>query len=189
MIIGAFALADGRTLNVINGYFPQGESRNHEVKFPAKRRFYQDLINYLGDNFSPSDLVVIMGDFNISPQDNDIGIGEKNAKRWLQTGKCSFLPEERTWYQQLLRWGLQDTYRLHNPDTTDCFSWFSYRGRGFEKAPKRGLRIDHILATEAVAARCVQVGIDYQIRGMEKPSDHCPVWADFHFLNTKKVSE
>ncbi len=189
LIIGAFALADGRTLNVINGYFPQGESRNHEVKFPAKRRFYQDLINYLNDNFSPSDRVVIMGDFNISPQDSDIGIGVKNAKRWLKTGKCSFLPEEREWYQQLLGWGLKDTYRLHYPDTADCFSWFSYRSRGFENEPKRGLRIDHILATQSVAACCVQVGIDYQIRGMKKPSDHCPIWADFHFPNTKKVLE
>lgn len=181
LIVGAFALPDGRTLNVINGYFPQGESRKHEVKFPAKRKFYQNLLNYLENKFSPTDLVAIMGDFNISPQDTDIGIGEKNAKRWLQTGKCSFLPEEREWYQRLLSWGLTDTYRLHHPETNDCFSWFDYRSRGFEDNPKRGLRIDHILVTKPLADHCAQVGIDYDIRGMEKPSDHCPIWADFRF--------
>jgi exonuclease III len=55
--------------------------------------------------------VLIMGDMNISPTDLDIGIGEENRKRWLRTGKCSFLPEEREWMERLLGWGLVDTFR------------------------------------------------------------------------------
>ncbi|WP_416821837.1 endonuclease/exonuclease/phosphatase family protein, partial [Cronobacter sakazakii] len=79
-------------ITVINGYFPQGESRDHEVKFPAKAKFYQDLQDYLETALSNDKPVLIMGDMNISPGDLDIGIGEENRKRWLRTGKCSFLP-------------------------------------------------------------------------------------------------
>ncbi|MBN1142020.1 MAG: exodeoxyribonuclease III, partial [Deltaproteobacteria bacterium] len=64
-----------------------------------------------------------------------------------------------------------------NPAARDRFSWFDYRSRGFESDPKRGLRIDHILMTPGLLNRCLGTGIDYEIRAMEKPSDHCPVWA------------
>jgi exodeoxyribonuclease-3 len=89
------------------------------------------------------------------------------------------MPEEREWLQQLQDWGLVDTYRQQHPDIDDRFSWFDYRSRGFEAEPRRGLRIDLILATRPLAERCHDAGIDYTIRSMEKPSDHCPVWADF----------
>ncbi len=62
-----------------------------------------------------------MGDLNISPTDLDIGIGEDNRKRWLRTGKCSFLPEEREWLERLQNWGLVDTFRAANPDCNDHF--------------------------------------------------------------------
>ncbi len=179
LITGRFPLGRKRSLVVINGYFPQGESRDHEIKFPAKRRFYADLMRYLEENFSPDDLLVVMGDFNIAPGDNDIGIGADNARRWLRTGKCSFLPEEREWFQRLADWGLIDTFRHCHPEVDDRFSWFDYRSRGFERDPKRGLRIDLILATRPLAKRCRDAGIAYDIRAMEKPSDHCPIWADF----------
>ncbi|MFC0225818.1 exodeoxyribonuclease III [Serratia aquatilis] len=165
------------TLTVINGYFPQGESREHPIKFPAKSRFYQDLQNYLEQQLSVDSPVLIMGDMNISPSDFDIGIGEENRKRWLRTGKCSFLPEEREWMKRLMDWGLVDTYRHANPERNDEFSWFDYRSRGFDE--NRGLRIDLLLASTPLAERCKATGIDYQIRGMEKPSDHAPVWAEF----------
>ena len=79
----------------MNGYFPQGEERNHPVKFPYKVKFYKDLLKHIKKNYDPKDYLVVMGDLNISPEDIDIGIGEENKKRWLRTGKCSFLPEER----------------------------------------------------------------------------------------------
>ncbi|WP_299996314.1 exodeoxyribonuclease III [uncultured Cedecea sp.] len=165
-------------LTVINGYFPQGESRQHETKFPAKAKFYLDLQDYLQTNLSPEHPVLIMGDMNISATDLDIGIGEDSRKRWLRTGKCSFLPEEREWMQRLLDWGLVDTFRHANPDVQDQFSWFDYRSKGFDD--NRGLRIDLLLASQPLAARCTATGIDYQIRSMEKPSDHAPVWAEFN---------
>lgn len=165
-------------ITVINGYFPQGESRNHEIKFPAKAAFYQNLQNYLTSTLDKNNPVLIMGDMNITPTDLDIGIGEENRKRWLRAGKCSFLPEERQWMTQLLGWGLIDTWRKANPQCHDRFSWFDYRSSGF--ADNRGLRIDLLLASAPLAQCCVDTGIDYAIRGMEKPSDHAPVWATFN---------
>lgn len=166
-------------VTVLNGYFPQGESRDHPLKFPAKQKFYADLLAYLNNHHSPTQQILLMGDMNISHQDCDIGIGDENRKRWLRTGKCSFLPEEREWLNNLLAWGFKDTFRELNPTTTDKFSWFDYRSGGFEDTPKRGLRIDLILATHPLLDKCHDVGIDYSIRGMDKPSDHCPIWASF----------
>jgi len=166
-------------VEVLDGYFPQGENRSHPVKFPAKRKFYADLRDYLASRFAPTDAVVLLGDMNVAPLDLDIGIGADNAKRWLRTGACCFLPEEREWLQALTSWGLKDSYRVVHPEVADRFSWFDYRSKGFEREPKRGLRIDLLLATAPLAARVTAAGIDYDIRAMERPSDHCPVWADF----------
>jgi exodeoxyribonuclease-3 len=179
LLIVSYELADGRRLRVVNGYFPQGESREHPTKFPAKRNFYANLQHWLEAEADSQELLVVMGDMNISPEDADIGIGDDNAKRWLRTGKCSFLPEEREWMQGIKDWGLTDSFRAKNPATDDRFSWFDYRSRGFEAEPKRGLRIDLIMTTAPLMEKCTATGIDYELRGMEKPSDHCPIWAEF----------
>lgn len=163
---------------MLNGYFPQGENRDHPVKFPAKTRFYADLQRLLEEQYRPDQPLVVMGDFNISPQDCDIGIGAENAKRWLRTGKCSFLPEEREWMERLKAWGLVDSFRQLHPEVHDRFSWFDYRSRGFEDDPRRGLRIDLVLASKALESRFRDAGVDYDLRGMEKPSDHAPIWLE-----------
>ncbi|GLS28107.1 exodeoxyribonuclease III [Marinibactrum halimedae] len=176
-VLGEFDRPYGK-LVVANGYFPQGENRDHPTKYPNKKAFYEDLQALLEQRYSPNDHIIVMGDMNISPEDIDIGIGEDNRKRWLRTGKCSFLPEEREWLQRLKDWGLSDTYRLHYSGM-EQFSWFDYRSKGFDREPKRGLRIDLIMATEILAKQCLDAGIDYDIRSLEKSSDHCPVWATF----------
>jgi exodeoxyribonuclease-3 len=181
LIIGRYETPKGGELTIINGYFPQGENREHEVKFPAKRKFYADLLDYLKANHDPDDPLLVIGDMNIAPLDLDIGIGETNAKRWLKTGKCSFLPEEREWMAALREWGLHDTFRTCNPDADDLYSWFDYRSKGFDADPKRGLRIDLVLASRSLNEHCIGAGIAYDIRGMERPSDHCPVWAEFDY--------
>lgn len=176
---GVFDSPLGGEITVFNGYFPQGESRDHPVKFPYKERFYADLLRFLNEHCDPDAQMLLMGDMNVSHTDRDIGIGEQNRKRWLREGKCSFLPEEREWLQQVMDWGLADTYRHRHPEDDNTFSWFDYRSRGFERDPKRGLRIDLILATDPLLSRCRDVGVDYEIRAMERPSDHCPIWAGF----------
>lgn len=166
----------GKTVRILNGYFPQGENVEHEVKYPAKRKFYQDLMGYL-EQHTPEEDIIVMGDINISPTDDDIGIGEPNRKRWLKTGKCSFQPEEREWLSKLMNWGFVDTFRTLHPEENEKFSWFDYRSKGFDD--NRGLRIDVILATAALASQCKVSDVDYPLRGIEKPSDHAPIWAEF----------
>lgn len=175
MIMLSYPMANGESVRILNGYFPQGENQAHETKYPAKRKFYQDLMAYLNGSHSKDDNVIVMGDVNISHQDCDIGIGEDNRKRWLRTGKCSFLPEERDWLNLLMNWGLQDSFRSLHPEVTDRFSWFDYRSKGFND--NRGLRIDLILATENLHNTLSEAEVDYELRGIEKPSDHAPIWA------------
>lgn len=168
---------NGETLHIINGYFPQGEGRAHPTKFPAKQKFYADLVNYLNTTFTADDAVIVMGDMNVAHKDIDVGIKPENAQRWLKTGKSAFLPEEREWLQSLLDWGLVDSYRYNNPED-DTYSWFDYRSRGFDQDPKIGLRIDLILTSPSAMSLCRGTGIDIEARGHEKPSDHCPIWLD-----------
>lgn len=177
MIMATFKDQHGDKVTVLNGYFPQGDNINHETKFPYKRQFYQDLMQYLNQHHDKDEKLIVMGDINISPIDLDIGIGEVNRKRWLKTGKCSFQPEERQWLATLLDWGFVDTFRQLHPNVDDQFSWFDYRSRGFDD--NRGLRIDVVLATKPLAQTCVEAGIDYELRGIDKPSDHAPIWASF----------
>ncbi|MCD9464058.1 exodeoxyribonuclease III [Photobacterium phosphoreum] len=177
MIMATFTQPNGNNITVMNGYFPQGDNVSHETKFPAKEKFYADLMQYLDNTYTVNDEVIIMGDINISPTDLDIGIGPVNAKRWLKTGKCSFQPIERQWLKTLLDWGFVDTFRQLHPTVDDQYSWFDYRSKGF--VDNRGLRIDVILATPALANRCTESSIDYELRGIEKPSDHAPIWSTF----------
>lgn len=177
MIMATFTQPNGNNITVMNGYFPQGDNVSHETKFPAKEKFYADLMQYLDNTYTVNDEVIIMGDINISPTDLDIGIGPVNAKRWLKTGKCSFQPIERQWLKTLLDWGFVDTFRQLHPTVDDQYSWFDYRSKGF--VDNRGLRIDVILATSALANRCTESSIDYELRGIEKPSDHAPIWSTF----------
>ncbi|GEN27480.1 exonuclease III [Halovibrio variabilis] len=179
-MIGVRLLADdGEAVTIWNGYFPQGENVTHPTKFPYKKHFYGQLARLLNQQCRPDERLAIMGDFNISPEDQDIGIGEANRKRWLREGKTSFQPIEREWLEGIKAWGLNDSYRLCHPHSDDRFSWFDYRSKGFDREPKRGLRIDYILVTQALAEHATGAGIDYDLRGMERPSDHAPTWSDF----------
>lgn len=175
-LVGAvLQLDNGETMTVLNGYFPQGENIDHATKFPAKRDFYAGLTRFLNEHYKASDHLVVMGDINIAATDIDIGIGEDNKKRWLKTGKASFQPVEREWLDRLMQFGFTDSYRALHPQEQQ-YSWFDYRSKGFDREPRRGLRIDQILLTNSLQNRCLEAGIDYQVRGMEKPSDHCPIF-------------
>ncbi len=121
-----------------------------------------------------------MGDFNVAPNEKDIGIGENNAKRWLRDGKCAFLPEEIKMWNSIRDLGFVDSWRLQNPDEGSIYSWFDYRSRMFDDNPKRGLRIDHILVSNELSSSIKSTGIDYKARSLEKPSDHCPIWLEIN---------
>lgn len=176
-IIMANIITSIGTLTIINSYFPQGENKNHPEKFKYKQEFYQRLQNYIEFTFCKNSLLLIMGDMNISPTDLDIGISQKNKKRWISSGKCSFLPEERQWIHQLQHWGLIDIYRYTHPQNNKHYSWFDYKSQGFNK--NNGLRIDLILVTQPLIRYYKDSNINYNIRSMYRTSDHAPVWVDF----------
>jgi len=165
-----------KIITIMNGYFPQGENRSHETKFPKKIKYYADLKKHIKKTQKTEDNLIVMGDFNVAPSPLDIGIGEINAKRWLKEGKTAFLPEEIDMWNNIKDLGFIDSWREQNPDEGSIYSWFDYRSRMFDDTPKRGLRIDHILISENLLPIMQETGIDYEARTMEKPSDHCPVW-------------
>lgn len=83
---------NGTKIDVINGYFPQGENRKHETKFPAKEKFYQDLNHYLDNDLKDAEHIVVMGDMNISPEDTDIGIGPQTKSAGYNRASARFYP-------------------------------------------------------------------------------------------------
>ncbi|AKC60590.1 exodeoxyribonuclease III [Blochmannia endosymbiont of Camponotus (Colobopsis) obliquus] len=180
IIMAEFVTTRG-LLTIINGYFPQGENRNNITKFTNKQNFYKNLQKFIQNNYDKKSLLLIMGDMNISPHDLDVGIGKKNYKKWLATGKCSFLSEEKEWINSLLNCGLIDIYRHIYPKVNNRYSWFDYRSKAFSN--NKGLRIDLLLASYPLISFLKDSGINYEIRAMHKPSDHAPIWADFYIQN------
>ena len=170
--------SNGNEITIMNGYFPQGENINHETKFPKKIKYYDDLNLHIKTLKRKQKNLIIMGDFNVAPEDIDIGIGPENMKRWLRDGKTSFQPQEREMWNSIKDIGFIDSWRLKYPDESSIYSWFDYRSKMFDDDPKRGLRIDHILVSDNLKGSIKDVGIDYDSRALEKPSDHCPVWVD-----------
>ena len=103
----------------------------------------------------------------------------ENLKDIENKENYSFLKCDICDYKKIKTWGFFDSYRKFFPDSSDKFSWFDYRSRGFDDDPKRGLRIDHLWVTKPLLEMAIESEIDYEIRGMEKPSDHAPVWTEF----------
>jgi exodeoxyribonuclease III len=167
-----------KSITIMNGYFPQGENRSHETKFPKKIKYYADLKKHIKKTQKTEDNLIVMGDFNVAPSPLDIGIGEVNAKRWLKEGKTAFLPEEIDMWNSIKDLGFIDSWREQNPSEDSIYSWFDYRSRMFDDTPKRGLRIDHIMISKNLVPAMQETGIDYEARAMEKPSDHCPIWLE-----------
>ena len=93
-IQGTYQFNDSKII-IMNGYFPQGENIHHESKFPKKIKYYDDLRKHITETQKKETNIIVMGDFNVAPEDIDIGIGEQNIKRWLRDGKTSFQPQER----------------------------------------------------------------------------------------------
>ncbi len=156
-------------VRVINVYCVNGEAPD-SPKFVYKRQWFAALTEFVRDEMARYGRLVLLGDFNIAPADKDCYAPEKWRGRILCTD-C-----ERGWFQGLLDLGLADCLREIHPDG-GFFTWFDYRGGMFAK--RQGLRIDHLLATPAMAAALEDVQVDLDARANERPSDHAPVWARF----------
>jgi exodeoxyribonuclease-3 len=154
-------------LRVIGAYFPNGQEPGSE-KFAYKMRWLDALRAWVRDEMARHDRLVLMGDFNIAPEDRDV----HDPVLWA--GKIHCTPEERAQFRELLALGLVDAFRLFE-QPPKSWSWWDYRNLAFRK--NQGLRIDHILVSAAVRPRVAACSIDKLPRKAERPSDHAPVLA------------
>ncbi len=152
-------------LRLINGYFVNGQAPGSE-KFAYKMRWLDALRVWVATELAQHPRLVLLGDFNIAPEDRDSY--DPDGLR----GSIHHTPQERAQFQALLGLGLHDACRLfEQPDKS--FSWWDYRMLGFQK--NRGLRIDHILVSDALRSAVVACNIDRAPRKNPQPSDHAPV--------------
>lgn len=154
-------------IRFIGTYIPNGQAVGSE-KYAYKLDWLAALQRWLAEELTAHPNVVLAGDFNIAPDDRDV----HDPKVWQDQILCS--PPERAAFQAMLTLGMKDSFRLfEQPEKT--FSWWDYRMLGFQK--NLGLRIDHLLLSNPLAARCTAAGIDRAPRKLERPSDHAPAWA------------
>ena len=154
-------------IRIVNFYVVNGQSVGSE-KFDYKLRWLQAAHAMLAEDIARHREMVVLGDFNIAPADIDV----HNPKRWRDQVMCS--TAERTALASMADLGLHDSFRLHCSEAGH-HSWWDYRLAAFDR--DWGLRIDLVLVSEALRARCSAAGIDRTPRGWERPSDHTPVWA------------
>jgi exodeoxyribonuclease III len=161
------ATIDG--VRVINLYIPNGHSVGSE-KYAYKLNWLTALQGFLAGELAAHEKVIVLGDFNIAPDDRDVHDPEK----WGEDILCS--PPERAALQGLLDLGLTDVFRQFD-QAEKTFSWWDYRAAGFRR--NAGLRIDLILASKALSDVCETSYVDREPRTWERPSDHTPVIAEF----------
>ena len=155
-------------VRVIGVYVPNGTEVGSE-RFAFKLAWFRRLREMLEASCSTGDPVLICGDFNVAPEDRDV----HDPDAWR--GRLLFHPDEQEALRHLMAWGLVDAFRLHET-RGGHYTWWDYRAGAFHRG--WGLRIDLVLMTEALSARCRSVTIDRDARKGEKPSDHAPVIAD-----------
>lgn len=154
---------------VINVYVPNGQAVGSD-KYDYKLGWLAALNGYLRDTLAQHRRVAVVGDFNIAPAPEDT----HDPAVW--EGKILCSDAERARFRELLEAGTHDCFRrFDHPDKT--FTWWDYRQLGFQL--NKGLRIDHVLASDALAADCTACSVDREPRKWEKPSDHAPVTAEF----------
>ena len=161
------ATVDG--VRVVNLYVVNGAEVGSD-KYAYKLDWLANVTAWLQQQAAAYPQLVVLGDFNIAPEDRDV----HDPAAWAGQVLCS--DAERAALQAIQSLGLQDTFRLFT-QADKSFSWWDYRAGGFRR--NHGLRIDLILASQALAERCQACVIDREPRTWEKPSDHTPVIAEF----------
>jgi exodeoxyribonuclease-3 len=165
VIAGTVASPQGGRVRVVGGYFPNGQAPDSD-KFQYKMGWLQALQDWLRQELQAHDKLVLMGDFNIAPEDRDV----YDPVAWAGQIHCT--PEERAHFKALLGLGLTDAFRLFE-QAPKSWSWWDYRSLAFRK--NQGLRIDHILVSNALKGAVKSCVIDKLPRKNERPSDHAPV--------------
>jgi len=162
--------ADVKGVTVLSAYFPNGGEVGSD-KFEHKLQWMGRLHQMLKARFDPKvTQLALCGDFNVAPRDEDIG----RPSEWRDSVLAC--DPVRKALDDVASFGLVDVFRPFHPDG-GVFSWWDYRGRGFERG--NGLRIDHIYATPPLAERAIGAAIDREERRRKSPSDHAPVMVEF----------
>ncbi len=156
-------------VRVIDLYVVNGSEVGSE-KFAYKLDWLQKVTDWLAQEMQQHEQLVVLGDFNIAPDDRDV----HDPEAWRGKILCS--EQERKALQDICALGLADTFRLFEQEER-IFSWWDYRMNAFRR--KLGLRIDLLLASAALAQKCQASYVDIEPRRQERPSDHAPVVAEF----------
>ncbi len=154
---------------IINVYVPNGQALDSD-KYQYKLKWLAALQNYVGEELTRRKQLVVLGDFNIAPEDRDV----HDPQAWI--GSVLVSEPERQMLRGLLGLGLRDVFRNFE-QAEKSFSWWDYRAAGFRR--NAGLRIDLILASQEMSEACTSCTIDKEPRKLERPSDHTPVIAEF----------
>jgi len=152
-------------LRVIGAYFPNGQAPDSD-KFIYKMRWLDALRAWVASELAAHPQLVLLGDFNIAPEDRDV----YDPVAWAGQIHCT--PQEREQFRQLVALGLHDAFRLFE-QPPKSWTWWDYRNLAFRR--NQGLRIDHILVSQALRAKVAACVIDKLPRKNERPSDHAPV--------------
>ncbi len=156
-------------LRLVNVYVPNGQAVDSE-KYTYKLAWLERLRAYLEALLKAHEYLLVVGDFNIAPEDRDV----HDPAAW--EGSVHVSPPEREALARLFALGLPDLFRRFE-QPVKSWSWWDYRMNAFRR--DHGLRIDLMLASKALAGRCTACTIDRAPRGWERPSDHVPVTATF----------
>jgi exodeoxyribonuclease-3 len=156
-------------VRIVNLYVVNGSEVGSE-KFAYKMNWLERVGAWLAKESEQHENLVVLGDFNIAPDDRDV----HDAEAWKDKILCSV--EEREALNGILDLGLKDTFRLFEQEDR-VYSWWDYRMNAFRR--KMGLRIDLVLASEKMTAKCTASYVDIEPRRQERPSDHAPAVAEF----------
>ena len=152
-------------IRVVCVYIVNGQAVDSD-KYAYKMRWLDALTIWLMDELKKYPNLVLLGDYNIAPEDRDC----HDPAAWV--GQILVSPREREAFQRLTALGLHDSFRLFE-QADKSFTWWDYRMMGFRR--NFGMRIDHILVSDALKSQCESCEIDKTPRKLERPSDHTPV--------------
>ena len=155
-------------VRVLSAYFPNGQSVGSD-KYEYKLRWMERLRAHLDRFYRPSQPILLCGDFNVAPEPRDVC----DPAFWSRT--TLFHETSRDALAKIRAWGFQDAFRLHHEEA-GAYSWWDYRMLSFAKG--RGLRIDHVFVSDALAPQVTASFIDREARKGQAASDHAPVVVD-----------
>jgi exodeoxyribonuclease-3 len=152
-------------MRIVNVYIPNGQSPDSD-KYQYKLNWLLELTQYLKQELKAHPRLVLLGDFNIAPEDRDV----YDPALWAGQVLCT--DAERAYFNGFLELGLVDSLRILEQGP-GIYSWWDYRGAAFRR--KQGMRIDHILVSQSLVNKVVDVSVDQIPRQAQRPSDHAPV--------------